>query len=141
MNEETEAIGFLIVQTLTANGALPVENALVYVYEYSDDTGARGNAVYTQKTDQSGKTDKLALGTVDRELSLSPDAKKPYTSYFVTVSADGYYDSEKINVPVFQGITSIQQVNLIPLSEFSDPYDSSPDPLGRFTRIPDSRLR
>ena len=52
MNEETEVIGFLIVQTVTANGALPVENALVHVYEYGD--GSDKDALYTQKTDISG---------------------------------------------------------------------------------------
>ncbi len=140
MNAETEAIGFLVVQTLTANGALPVENALVYVYEYEENGESDGNAIYTQKTDSSGRTDKLALKAVRKELSLTPENKHPYTTYNVVVSADGYYGSEKINIPVFQGITSIQQVNLIPLSEFSDPYDANPDPLGRYTRIPNSRL-
>ncbi|MBR7100976.1 MAG: hypothetical protein IKC74_01685 [Clostridia bacterium] len=138
MNEETEVIGFLIVQTVTANGALPVENALVHVYEYGD--GSDKDALYTQKTDISGKTDKLALSAVDKSLSLSPEAKTPYKAYNVRVYADGYYESEKINVPVFQGITSIQQVNLIPLAEFSDPFSAAPDPLSRYTRIPNSRL-
>ena len=140
MNAATEAIGFLIVQTLTANGALPVENALVYVYEYGENGENGGNAIYTQKTDSSGRTDKLALRAVGKELSLTPENKHPYTTYNIVVSADGYYGSEKVNVPVFQGITSIQQVNLIPLSEFSDSYDGSPDPLTRYTVIPNSRL-
>ena len=140
MNEKSEAIGFLVVQTVTANGALPVENALVHIYEYDKGEEFDGNALYTQKTDSSGRTDKLALEALDKELSLTPENKIPYKTYNITVYADGYYGSEKINVPVFQGITSFQQVNLIPLSEFSDPYDASPDPLGRFTRIPNSRL-
>jgi len=137
MNNEPEAIGFLIVQTLTANGALPVENAIVHVYEYGE--SASKDALYTQKTDNSGRTDKLALSALDKDLSLTPDDKKPYKTYNVTVYADGYYDSEKINVPIFQGITSLQPVNLIPLSEFSDPYSGTPDPLSRYTRIPNSR--
>ena len=138
MKEEAEAIGFLIVETVTANGALPVPKAVVHVFEYDENGG--GDAIYTLRTDVSGRTDKLALDAKSKELSLSPESVKPYTAYSLTVDREGYYSSEKINVPIFQGITSIQTVNLIPLSEYSSPDSATPDALGRYTRIPDSNL-
>ena len=138
MNEELDTIGFLIVQTVTANGALPVKNAIVNIYEYG--AMADTNAIYSLRTDESGRTDKIALDALSSSLSLSSEEKKPYTTYTLTVNADGYYESEKVNIPVFQGITSLQTVNLIPLSEFSNPYSATPDFLGRYTRIPDSTL-
>ena len=134
MKEETEAIGFLIVQTLSANGALPVPNATVHIYEYSDKENETRDALYTLKTDSFGKTEKVALNAKDRELSLTPEDKNPYTTYNISVNAEGYYESERVNVPLFQGITSLQIIDLIPLSEFSDPYSQTPDALSRFAR-------
>ena len=141
MKEEINAIGFLIVQTRTANGALPVENATVYIYSYAD--GENGNdkdALYTLKTDNFGRTEKVALGALDKELSLTPDTKKPYSTYNAVVVADGFYESERINIPVFQGITSVQTVDLIPLSEYSEPDSATPDSLNRFARIQNTDL-
>ena len=141
MNEEIDAIGFLIVQTLTANGALPVENAIVYVYSYGDENSSDGSrALYTLKTDNFGRTEKVALGALNKELSLTPEDKKPYTTYNIVINADGFYESERINVPIFQGITSVQTVDLIPLSEYSDQYSATPDSLNRFARVPDERI-
>jgi len=141
MNEEMDAIGFLIVQTLTANGALPVENATVYVYSYGEgDDVDSSRALYTLKTDGFGRTEKVALGAFDKELSLTPEDKKPYTTYNVVINADGFYESERINIPVFQGITSLQAVDLIPLSEYSDQYSATPDSLNRFVRVPNERI-
>lgn len=139
MNEEMDAIGFLIVQTLTANGALPVENATVYVYSY-DDSAKSSQALYTLKTDSFGRTEKVALGALGRELSLTPEVKKPYATYNAVINADGFYESERINIPIFQGITSVQTVDLIPLSEYSDQYSATPDSLNRFVRIPDESI-
>ncbi len=133
MNTQNESIGFLIVNVKTANGALPVENATVTIYASSplDEGGAptllRSDVVYTLKTDRNGKTEKVALGTKNKELSLSPDNPIPYDSYNITVNADGYYDSSYLGVPIFQGVTSIQGVNLIPLSEFASPTDYIPN--------------
>ena len=140
MNEEMDAIGFLIVQTLTANGALPVENATVYVYSYGDDSAKSSQALYTLKTDSFGRTEKVALGALGRELSLTPEVKKPYATYNAVINADGFYESERINIPIFQGITSVQTVDLIPLSEYSDQYSATPDSLNRFVRIPDESI-
>ena len=76
----------------------------------------------------------MALNAKDRELSLTPEDKNPYTTYNISVNAEGYYESERVNVPLFQGITSLQIIDLIPLSEFSDPYSQTPDALSRFAR-------
>ena len=131
-------LGFLTVRAVTANGALPVADATVHIYEYPDEFDKeRTDILYSLRTDSSGKTDKIALDAKDKELSLSPDNVKPYTTYNITVEKDGFYASEKLNVPIFQGITSVQTVEMIPLSEFSDPYSATPDYLGRFTDTKD----
>jgi hypothetical protein len=134
MDSQNESIGFLIVETTTANGAFPVEDALIYVYP-SSDNGAfpsdLSGAIYSLRSDSSGRSDKIALKTKPRSLSEAPNNESPFLSYNIYVKADGFYDSQKLNVPIFQGITSIQPVLMIPLSEYASPDSATPDSIGR----------
>lgn len=136
MNIQNESLGFLIVNVNTANGALPIEGARVTVYGANPNENGEpfldNNIVYTLKTNRNGKTEKVALETKSKELSLSPNNPFPYESYNITVTADGFYDASYLNVPVFQGITSLQGVSLIPLSEFSSPTDYIPNSQRQF---------
>lgn len=133
MNTQNESIGFLIVNVNTANGALPVEDAMVTIYSSNMSSGSEenqfleSNIIYTLKTNKSGKTEKVALQTKSKNLSLSPMTPIPYDSYNITITADGFYDSSYLGVPIFQGITSLQNVSLIPLSEFASPNDYIPN--------------
>ncbi len=133
MNTQNESIGFLIVNVNTANGALPVEDAMVTIYSSNvpsrseENQFLESNIIYTLKTNKSGKTEKVALQTKSKNLSLSPMTPIPYDSYNITITADGFYDSSYLGVPIFQGITSLQNVSLIPLSEFASPNDYIPN--------------
>ena len=147
MENFTDEIGFLAVTVRTSNGALPVENAIVNIYENretkngdGDITNANGHLLYSLRTNKLGQTEKVALPTKSNSLSLVPGNLQPFTSYNVFVSSEGYFDSDVINIPVFQGITSLQPVNLIPLSEFSSPVDDVPFYDSRFVEIPDNDL-
>ena len=132
MNIQGDEIGFLTVIVKTANGALPVENAQVTIYDSTRDTEKEPSAlssdvIYNLTTDKNGKTQKVALKTKSAQLSQTPEEKFPFMSYNISVNADGYYDNNYINVPIFQGITSFQDVFLIPLSEFASPTDPIPN--------------
>ena len=132
MNIQGDEIGFLTVDVKTANGALPVENAQVTIYNSASNTekdpsSLSSDVIYNLTTDRSGKTQKVALKTKSAQLSQSPDEKIPFMSYNISVNADGFYDNSYLNVPIFQGITSIQEVLLIPLSEFASPTDPIPN--------------
>ena len=107
--------GFLIVNTRTALGALPVPGARVRVTGQGYDT--------TVMTDSSGVSGKLVLPTPPLEASLSPGGAAPYAAYDIEVEAEGYYTSQNRAVPIFPGITSVQSVNLMPLS-----LDGAPAP-------------
>ena len=142
-SNQNNDIGFLIVTVRTANGAIPIENALVSIYENKKgDNGAMANGylLYTLKTNSLGQTEKIALPAKSSSLSLEPGNNRPFYSYNIFVSSEGYFDSDIINAPVFQGITSIQPINLIPLSEYSSPNDYSPSQDNRFVEIPDTNL-
>ena len=135
-------IGFLITNVRTANGALPVEGATVNVFN-SSAPSADGNIppsdtdiIYSMRTNRAGVTEKVALATKSKELSTEPGNVRPFLSYNIAVSADGFYDTEFINVPIFPGITSIQTVDLMPVSEFG----TAPNGSKRYVEVPDNKL-
>ena len=137
MNKNTESIGFLIAEVRTANGAIPIEGARVYVYESKEDDSG---VIYSLRTDKSGMTEKVALDAKSKELSTTPGNEQPFTIYNIPATADGYYSSDKSRVPIFEGVTSILPFNLIPLGEYSDPESFTPDGAGRFSVTPNTSL-
>ena len=142
-NSLSDEIGFLTVSVKTANGALPVKDALVNIYENLEDengTNSNGYLLYTMKTNALGQTERLALPTKSKALSTVPGNSRPFMSYNIFVSREGFFDSEVINAPVFQGITSIQPISLIPLSEYSSPNEPEPQHDSRFVETPNTLL-
>ena len=116
--EMNTGYGYMIVSVSTARGAIPLENATVTVSNYDPKfEGGRGDIISVYATNRSGLTDRFALPAPPRELSMSPGNGKSYLSYNLTVKKEGYGDQQYINVPVFEGITAVQNADLIPLSE------------------------
>jgi len=114
----TMGYGYMIVRVTTARGAIPLSGAQVFVQNYfSDDTVGKGDVIAVYTTGASGLTQKFSLPAPPRALSMSPGNGKSYSTYNLTVSADGYSRRSYVNVPVFEGITSIQNVDMIPLPE------------------------
>ena len=136
-----ESIGFLQVAVKSASGALPVENAQVSIYKYGKEEGAQnGDLIYSLITNENGLTSKVALETKDKKLSLAPGNINPYSTYNIYVRRDGYYDSSHLNVPIFQGITAIQPVELIPIIEYGSRDDDYPNANRRFNETPEFDL-
>lgn len=110
--------GYMIVRVTTARGAIPLEDAHVYVQNFlPDGTEGKGDVIAVYKTNSSGLTERFSLPAPPRSLSLSPGNGKSYSSYTLTVKKDGYNTKSYVNVPVFEGITAIQNADLIPLPE------------------------
>ena len=139
---DQEGIGFLEVAVRTANGALPVEGARVSVYNYTEgqNGNGRGSLIYSVLTDTDGKAPRLSLTAKSKALSMSPGSKSPYTAYTVNVEHEGYYSNQYINVPIFQGVTSLQPVELLPVTEYGNEDDDYPSPEKRYVEIPNTRL-
>ncbi len=119
MNREIEpGYGYMIVRVTTARGAIPLEGAQVFVQNYlPEGNEGKGDIIAAYKTGRSGLTERFALPAPPRALSMSPGNGKSYSTYNLTVSSEGYSTRSYINVPVFEGITAIQNVDMIPLSE------------------------
>ena len=113
--------GYLIISAVSANEALPIEGARVYI-KGNDEQNK--DFIFSTTTDESGLTEIIALKTPDKELSLSPNNKNTFASINMSVSKDGYYTREFLHVPVFDGVTSLQRINLIARTPFdSDSFD------------------
>ena len=127
---DTDRVGYLIIRATTARGAIPLEGAEVNVYTYSPDTEREGGGVIASRiTDRSGNTSLIPLPAPPRDNSLTPQSgkKPPYFAYTVDVRLDGYMAQQYINVPIFEGITAIQEADLIPLPGNQRPDGRTPD--------------
>lgn len=108
-NQKRGTMRFLIY---TARGALPVENAICTI---SKTFGGEQHTIITLKSDNSGQTEVVSLPAPDRRLSQVPDSTiQPYALYDAQVRASGFSDVDLKNIPVFEGILSIQRVAMIP---------------------------
>ena len=108
--EET-GTGSIRAVVTTLRRIYPVAGAKVTVFTGNYDDM---QVIMTGVTDESGKTRSFILPAPDRYLSESPDlSDKPYSSYNMLVQADGYIDNIHLNIPVFSGVESVQQSNLM----------------------------
>lgn len=130
-SENYSETGTLIVTVSTAGGALPVEGVLVTV---RGGTPESSGVLSVTETDRSGRTPRILLPTPPAAESEKPGGEKPYATYSIEVEKEGFFHQSFINVPLFAGTTSIQPVNLYPLTEYAgnaqDPNPQSFDEAG-----------
>ena len=107
--------GYLVVAVSAARGNFPLEGARVRIYSTEND---EPRLLYTLTTDSSGRTKSIELPAPPLSASLTPDtAEIPYASYNIDTDYEGYYTIENINAPIYSGITSIQNVAMIPITD------------------------
>ena len=108
---ENPAFGTLIFQVTGGQGAFPVAGATVTITKPLDE---RLGISVTVTTDESGKTPPLSLPAPSRELSQSPNNGIVFATYQAEISAPNHVTTKIRDLPVFDGITTIQPVNLSP---------------------------
>ncbi len=101
--------GKLMVTLTHSKGTFPVINGRVNV------RNSDGAEITTVFTDESGKTEEIILPAPSVSASESPGASFDTVAgfYNIFVSADGYVDAEIRNIPIFDGITSMQTYDMI----------------------------
>ena len=104
--------GYVRVTVRTAGGAVPVQRAIVTVKDEKETL----LAVFF--TDENGNTPDLKVATPPRANSESPNAGgAAFSLYNIDTDKAGYKSVRNIGVPVYDSITSIQPVELVPVSE------------------------
>lgn len=107
--------GSLSVRAYTAGGALPVVGAIVRIFGAEE--GNR-DVVHSLLTDVDGRAPTVKLPAPSKTYSMAPNpSERPYALYDIEISADEYYTKQIRGVSVFPGITSLQLLNMIPLSQ------------------------
>lgn len=121
---EKQNYGYLSVFVTSADGAVPIPDATVAV-RLIDNGVPRIIAVLL--TDESGQTPELIIQTPSPSLSLDPDPDaRPYSLVDIETTAYGYYSTANVSVPIFPGIRSVQNINMIALPE-GEQGGQSPD--------------
>ena len=107
--QENNKQGILRIQAFAARQAIPVAGANV---EVSKIIGGVRRLFYLVRTDQSGIADGMILPAPSQSLSLDPGEPNPYATYDVKITHPLYQQEEFLQVPIFDGIKSIQPVSL-----------------------------
>ena len=110
---EEQGQGFMTVNVRTAGGALPVEGATITIKTVS---GESSTVVAVMITDSAGTSDMVSLPAPPRANSQQPGTEPVCSFYTVDTDKEGFYPVINENVPVFDGITAIQQVLLVPIA-------------------------
>jgi len=120
---ENNAVGYIQIVARTGLDAFPVSNALVTI-SYTEN----GQLIFETSliTDESGKTERVEVPAPSISYSLKPnEGISPYSLYNITIDANGFFRQRSVNVPVFEGVTSLQQFNLVPLPLYMTESDST----------------
>ena len=106
------AIGYLMIQARTADDAIPLSGVRVRIMD------RQGSDVYDLMTDESGETQTVSLETVEKSLSLDPYYQgEPYERYDVFAQAAGFNSAYVSGVPIYEGETAIQPLELFPMQQ------------------------
>ncbi len=131
-SENMEGRGELLVRATSVRGLYPVKNAKITVF-----TGDPQNMTVVAEgtTDQSGASPQFLLPAPVASLAESPDpATRPYALYNILTVADGFRDTYNYNAAVFDKVTSLQTVELIPLTD--DPEFNRPIVINEYEEYP-----
>ena len=107
--------GTIITRTFTSRGQLPLENVTVSILRRSET--AIPQLINVQISDRSGNTLPVTVPTPDLSNSQGPDRPTPYALFDIWAELPGYQLLVVQNIQVFPGISSIQNLPLIPLPE------------------------
>ena len=107
------SIGFILVNVRAGDESFAIEGAVVLVSAIIN-----GNRLLIASgiADNSGTAPLFEVPVPDPSFSQQPDSEiRPYSLYDISVTAKGFFNARSVDVPVFSGITSIQNFNMIPV--------------------------
>lgn len=116
--------GTVIVNVYTSDARIPLDGATV-TYQLQSPPY---QLLAIRVTDRSGQTQPLSISAADREESQAPESvRQPWTGLIIQVEHPEYERLVLTGVQVFAGVTSIQNVQLIPLAEHDPALDGQQD--------------
>lgn len=115
------ATGYLQVFAYASNAQIPLKDVAVTVTDLS------GSAIAMRLTNRSGQLNTpLVVEVPDLSASQSPNTGLiPYTAVSLYARLENYEEIVVNHVQVFPDTVTVQNLELIPLSEFPDRWDKS----------------
>jgi hypothetical protein len=110
-NSKTGYLTFQVYEDSPIYGIQPVANAKITVSKLI------GDGYYVVKvltTDSDGNTEPIPLPTVSGKLSRTPGATNIYSEYNAFVEAPNFFAQDVFDISIFEDITSMQSINLLP---------------------------
>ncbi|MCD7812382.1 MAG: carboxypeptidase regulatory-like domain-containing protein [Ruminococcus sp.] len=115
--------GYIQVNVRTGDDSEPIQGADVQVTAVVD-----GNLMILASgaTDESGAAPLFEVPVPSISYSQTPDPTvRPYSLFDVSVTARGFFNARSVDVPVFEGITSVQSFSMIPTPLFMNSGDET----------------
>lgn len=110
--------GYLIVHATTARGSIPLEGVQITVRSYEPEFAEnRGEVLQTLITGRDGNTERIALPAPPKGESMVSGNRQPFAIYNLEAHLEGYRGQSYFALPIFESITAVQPVDMIPLSE------------------------
>lgn len=114
------ATGYIQVRAYESYAQLPLMDVAVTI------TAEDGTAISMRLTDRNGRILPVEIPVPDLSDSQSPDpAERPYAIVNLYAHLRGYEQVGAENLQVFAGTVTIQDLMMIPLSEFPDRWDQT----------------
>lgn len=106
---QNSQFGTLLFQVTGGQGSVPIANATVVI---SKSLPNGYMLSITATTDESGKTEEFSLPAPSRTLSQIPGTADVFSTYHARISAPGTVSAVVHDIPIFDGVTTIQPVSL-----------------------------
>ena len=110
--------GYIRIHAYQSKALIPLMDVAVAV------TAADGTAIALRLTDRNGLAGPIEVPVPDLAAGQSPDSSQiPFTAVNIYARLKGYEQIENENVQVFPDTVTLQNLELIPLSEMPGEYD------------------
>ncbi len=115
------ATGYIQVHAYSSFAQLPLKDVAVTI------TAEDGTAIAMRLTDRSGRITPVEVPVPERSESQAPGVQSPFTLVTIHARLKGYAQVQARNVQLFAGTTTLQNLEMIPLSELPDAWDQMED--------------
>ena len=112
------AKGYIQVRAYESNAVLPLQNVSIAI------TDASGSAIALRMTNRNGKLDEpVEIDVPEVVYSQSPNTGViPFAVVNLYVRLENYEQIEIENLQIFANTVTVQDLEMIPLSEYPDSY-------------------
>ena len=112
--------GYITARAYMSDALLPLQDVAVTF------VAADGTAIAMRLTNRSGLTEPVAIPTPDRGESEAPEENgRPFTSITLYAWKSGFEQISANDVQIFPGVTTVQNLEMVPLSELPNRWDEN----------------